>query len=75
MWLRSLGLGKYEAVFRENDIDETVLPSLTHGHLKDPAVQRRERSACERGSIGFCEPMKQVFQLLFACPLPLQVTA
>jgi hypothetical protein len=22
VWLRSLGLGKYEAVFRENDIDE-----------------------------------------------------
>lgn len=21
VWLRSLGLGKYEAVFRENDID------------------------------------------------------
>jgi hypothetical protein len=27
--LRSLGLGKYEAAFRENEIDETVLPSLT----------------------------------------------
>jgi predicted ATPase len=26
VWLRSLGLGKYEAVFRENEIDETVLP-------------------------------------------------
>ena len=25
VWLRSLGLGKYEAIFRENDIDETVL--------------------------------------------------
>jgi hypothetical protein len=23
VWLRSLGLGKYEAAFRENDIDET----------------------------------------------------
>ena len=32
--LRSLGLGKYEAVFRENEIDETVLPSLTEEHLK-----------------------------------------
>jgi hypothetical protein len=29
VWLRSLGLGKYEAVFRENDTDETVLPKLT----------------------------------------------
>ena len=26
VWLRSLGLGKYEGVFRENDIDETVPP-------------------------------------------------
>ena len=26
VWLRSLGLGKYEAVFRES---ETVLPKLT----------------------------------------------
>ena len=24
VWLRSLGLGKYEAAFRENDIDETI---------------------------------------------------
>ena len=31
VWLRSLGLGKYEAAFRENEIDETVLPSLTAG--------------------------------------------
>ena len=23
VWLRSLGLGKYEAAFRENEIDET----------------------------------------------------
>ena len=29
VWLRGLGLGKYEAAFRENDIDETVLTSLT----------------------------------------------
>ena len=34
VWLRSLGLGKYEAAFRENEIDETVLPSLTHEHLE-----------------------------------------
>jgi hypothetical protein len=33
VWLRSLGLGKYEAAFRENEIDETVLPSLTEEHL------------------------------------------
>ena len=38
VWLRSLGLGKYEAVFRENEIDETVLPSLTHETLKELGV-------------------------------------
>jgi class 3 adenylate cyclase/tetratricopeptide (TPR) repeat protein len=37
-WLRSLGLGKYEAAFRENDIDETVLPGLTHETLKELGV-------------------------------------
>jgi class 3 adenylate cyclase len=38
VWLRSLGLGKYEAVFRDNEIDETVLPSLTHENLKELGV-------------------------------------
>jgi SAM domain (Sterile alpha motif) len=33
IWLRSLGLGKYEAAFRENGIDETVLSDLTEVHL------------------------------------------
>ena len=38
VWLRSLGLGKYEAAFRENEIDETVLPTLTADDLKDLGV-------------------------------------
>jgi class 3 adenylate cyclase/predicted ATPase len=38
VWLRGLGLGKYEAAFRENDIDETVLPNLTEEHLKQLGV-------------------------------------
>jgi class 3 adenylate cyclase len=38
LWLRSLGLRKYEAIFRENDIDETVLPSLTHENLRELGV-------------------------------------
>ena len=28
-WLRSLGLEKYEAAFRDNEINEYVLPKLT----------------------------------------------
>ena len=38
VWLRSLGLGKYEAAFRENEIDETVLPGLTAEDLKELGV-------------------------------------
>ena len=38
VWLRSLGLGQYEAVFRENEIDETVLPSLTAEDLRELGV-------------------------------------
>src|SRR5580658_9961083 len=37
-WLRSLGLGKYEVAFRENEIDETVLPRLTAEDLKELGV-------------------------------------
>jgi class 3 adenylate cyclase/predicted ATPase len=37
-WLRGLGLEKYEAAFRENEIDETVLPALTADDLKDLGV-------------------------------------
>src|SRR6516165_8826332 len=37
-WLRRLGLEQYEAVFRQNKIDDTVLPSLTVEDLKDLGV-------------------------------------
>jgi class 3 adenylate cyclase/predicted ATPase len=37
-WLRGLGLGKYEAAFRDNGIDESVLPHLTVEDLKELGV-------------------------------------
>jgi class 3 adenylate cyclase/tetratricopeptide (TPR) repeat protein len=37
-WLRRLGLEQYEAAFRENEIDETILPKLTAEDLKDLGV-------------------------------------
>ena len=37
-WLRSLGLERYEAAFRENEINERVLPSLTQDDLKEIGV-------------------------------------
>ena len=37
-WLRSLGLGQYEAAFRENEIDDEVLPNLTAEDLRELGV-------------------------------------
>src|SRR5271157_6037705 len=37
-WLRSLGLGQYEANFRDNKIDADVLPQLTADDLKEIGV-------------------------------------
>ena len=54
VWLRSLGLGKYEAAFRENEIDETVLPDLTREDLKELGVaalgHRRKLLDCDCGA-------------------------
>jgi F420H(2)-dependent quinone reductase len=38
VWLRSLGLGRYKAAFRENDVDEMVLPGLTCETLQELGV-------------------------------------
>jgi class 3 adenylate cyclase len=37
-WLRSLGLEQYEAAFRENAIDNTVLLDLTEDHLREIGI-------------------------------------
>ena len=37
-WLRGLGLERYEPAFRDNEIDEKVLPGLTAEDLKDLGV-------------------------------------
>jgi class 3 adenylate cyclase/predicted ATPase len=34
-WLRNLGLERFEAAFRDNAIDESVLPHLTEDHLRE----------------------------------------
>src|SRR6516162_4402911 len=38
VWLRSLGLEEYEAAFRDNKINERVLPNLTQDDLKEIGV-------------------------------------
>ena len=42
-WLQSLGLGQYEAVFRQSEIDGEVVPELTDQHLKDLGVSLGHR--------------------------------
>jgi hypothetical protein len=37
-WLRSLGLERYEATFRENDVTAELLPRLTTDDLKDLGI-------------------------------------
>jgi hypothetical protein len=53
-WLRSLGLEQYEPAFRENHVDETVLPNLTVEDLKDLGV----------GSIGHPRKLLEAIALL-----------
>ena len=37
-WLRNLGLERYAATFRENDVDARLLPNLTADDLKDLGI-------------------------------------
>ncbi len=39
-WLRDLGLDRYEAAFRENDVNADILPKLTGDDLKDLGADR-----------------------------------
>jgi hypothetical protein len=56
-----LGLGKYEAAFRENEIDETVLPSLTAEHLKQLGVGHRAKLLNARVKSGAYACLVEVF--------------
>src|SRR5271163_3179192 len=56
-WLRSLGLGQYETLFRENDIDAEVLSDLTDGDLEKFGVSfgHRKRLLKAIASLGSTE--------------------
>ena len=57
-WLRSLGLGQYEATFRESEIDAEVLPDLTEGDLDKLGVPlgHRKRLLKAIAALGATEP-------------------
>jgi hypothetical protein len=66
-WLRSLGLERYEGAFRENEINERVLPNLTQEDPKEigvgPVGHRRiflEAIAALRADTGAKSPSADV---------------
>ena len=62
-WLRQLGLDQYEPVFRANEIDARVLPSLTAEDLKDLGVTlvgHRRRLLDAIAALGAAPPAADV---------------
>src|SRR5580700_7965366 len=56
-WLRGLGLGQYEAMFRESEIDAEVLPELTESDLSQLGVPlgHRKRLLKAIAALGVAE--------------------
>ena len=51
-WLKGLGLGQYEATFRDHEIDADVLPDLTEGDLEKIGLPLGARKRLMRGIAG-----------------------
>jgi class 3 adenylate cyclase len=73
-WLLGLGLGQYEALFRENDIDAEVLGDLTDADLEKLGVTlgHRKRLLKAIASLGPTEPAAKP---AIPAPLPLSTDA
>ena len=66
-WLRSLGLGQYEALFRASDIDADILPELTDADLEKlgvslgtASVSSEPSPACPRATHRLHPPHRSV---------------
>src|SRR6516162_3193202 len=55
-WLRSLGLGQYEALFRASEIDADILPELTEVDLEKLGVPLGHRKRLLRAISGLVAP-------------------
>jgi len=74
-WLRSLGLGQYEAAFCDNEIDGDVLPKLTAEDLKDLGVvvvghRRKIMSAIEALNAPSAAPAEAAHAPATQAPVP-----
>ena len=75
VWLRNLGLGQYEATFRDNEIDGAVLPNLTVDDLKDLGVavvghRRKIMSAIEELNAESAAPAEAAHAPAAQIPVP-----
>ena len=57
-WLKSLGLGQYEALFRASDIDADILPELTEVDLEKLGVSLGHRKRLLRAISGLTAPRR-----------------
>ena len=55
-WLRNLGLGQYEALFRASEIDADILPELTEVDLEKLGVPLGHRKRLLRAISGLVTP-------------------
>jgi class 3 adenylate cyclase len=72
-WLQDLGLERYVPAFRENEIDERVLPSLTAEDLKDLGVTlvgHRRRLLDAIAALGVAAPAATVTTAPRDAPAP-----
>jgi class 3 adenylate cyclase/tetratricopeptide (TPR) repeat protein len=73
-WLRGLGLGQYEANFRDNKIDFDVLADLTDGDLQELGVPLGDRRRLLRAiaELGAQQPLTTQARPTSAAPTPAQ---
>lgn len=63
-WLRSLGLGQYEATFRDSEIDADVLPELTDNDLEKLGVPLGHRKRLLRAIAYGCSGLSMEQRIL-----------
>ena len=70
VWLRGLGLGRYEEKFRENKIDFDVLADLTDGDLRELGVPLGDRRRLLRAIAELGSQQPRTAQALPTPPAP-----
>jgi class 3 adenylate cyclase/tetratricopeptide (TPR) repeat protein len=59
-WLEALGLGKYAAIFAENDVDFRALPALSEQDLKELGVSLGHRRVLQQAIAGLSRAREQL---------------